>query len=811
MAHHYSHPGTSNSPTLIPPSHHFHTPTPAIPFSSPLAYHTETSTLSPASLSPGPSTHFGSYPGSLPTQSAFLSAGPLSYPTLFTTSVLSGPRDDKAETSNDLELDMGFDRDFDPLESHETLLSLEDVQPSTPAPARAPSLTASPSSKRPVQPPRPPNAWILYRSDKLKAIAAGEQLPNLDSLLAESGVSGGSVSASSGEESGTDARPLTDGAGNVSSTAPSSQVPSPDAPGAGATPKKKKKAKKGAKEPTEGMLALGKGKSGRGLPQTDISKMISMLWKREAPEVRAKYDRLSELRKLEHLEKYPGYKFQPLRKAEKLKMREEREREREAAKQEKELQRSATRGNRRSRARTRVSPISLPYSSRPAPLGRSLSYGARSPAGAIPGPGMFLADAGAMLTDSNDEDTLRSYPFPIPATALPSMKPGDHTDNPYIDVGIGTGSAGVLSSSLQRQHGGGTSEREPQQWIGPPPAPPHMYPGGPLDMPPVPGWADIQGQGVAYAMPYIFEPIPIPGDDVGASILDRLNNDQGSVDELAATWCLLEEESTPGASGGNAPAGPGPSTSNFSHDGLFRWDADPTTAVERWHSLDASGDNFGSLGLTSSIAEQIAAGWAAQQAEIEHAPMGFYPGVLEPTTGYVNVALNDDGQLAFRSAVGDDGTGGPFLSTSQPLSPLDAWWVAASTPRGHLRHTGTSNVDSREARGSLSVHSPSSPVLRVRSTTFAPPRHVSNSAYPPTPLAGDPTLPLPWDRQPSLPFPEIPDGLATAPEELAWDDEGAHGSAQGSHAVTPTAGHHPAPPRGVRRGRAVAAQFAPTN
>jgi hypothetical protein len=61
----------------------------------------------------------------------------------------------------------------------------------------------------------------------------------------------------------------------------------------------KRKGKKGAKEPTEGLLALGKGKTGRGLPQAHISKMISELWKRESATVRAEYERRSEVKKLE--------------------------------------------------------------------------------------------------------------------------------------------------------------------------------------------------------------------------------------------------------------------------------------------------------------------------------------------------------------------------------------------------------------------------------------------------------------------------------------------------------------------------------
>ena len=124
-----------------------------------------------------------------------------------------------------------------------------------------------------VHTPRPPNAWILYRSDKLKAIAAGSEVPGLDDVMAELGVS----SSDSCDEQGQQAD---DGL--------------PSKPKA-----KKKKVKKGAKEPTEGMLSLGKGKTGRGLPQADISKMISMLWKRESVAVRGEYERQSEMKKAE--------------------------------------------------------------------------------------------------------------------------------------------------------------------------------------------------------------------------------------------------------------------------------------------------------------------------------------------------------------------------------------------------------------------------------------------------------------------------------------------------------------------------------
>jgi hypothetical protein len=96
------------------------------------------------------------------------------------------------------------------------------------------------------------------------------------------------VSSSSGEESSAEA-------GLTSATSVS-------ATGTGTDEEKpivKRKGKKGAKEPTEGLLRMGKGKTGRGLPQAHISKLISELWKRESPTVRGEYERRSEAKKLE--------------------------------------------------------------------------------------------------------------------------------------------------------------------------------------------------------------------------------------------------------------------------------------------------------------------------------------------------------------------------------------------------------------------------------------------------------------------------------------------------------------------------------
>jgi hypothetical protein len=113
-----------------------------------------------------------------------------------------------------------------------------------------------------AQPPRPPNAWILYRSDKL------QQLP-------------------------------------------------PPLPG---HPK-----------PT----------------QAEVSKIISAQWRNEREDVRALYEQRAEMAKAEHARLYPNYRFAPMKRADKDRIREER-------RQAKEQERAGRRG------RVRVAPYPPP-------------------------------------------------------------------------------------------------------------------------------------------------------------------------------------------------------------------------------------------------------------------------------------------------------------------------------------------------------------------------------------------------------------------------------------------------------------------
>lgn len=102
---------------------------------------------------------------------------------------------------------------------------------------------------------RPPNAWILYRSEMLKHLSDGKPVEGLEAALEE--------------------------LNNP-----------PEEPKDGKKSKKSNK-KAPAKGSQELIGQLGGGKGGRGLPQAEISRVISVLWKREDPERRRHYENLA--------------------------------------------------------------------------------------------------------------------------------------------------------------------------------------------------------------------------------------------------------------------------------------------------------------------------------------------------------------------------------------------------------------------------------------------------------------------------------------------------------------------------------------
>jgi hypothetical protein len=237
------------------------------------------------SITPEGVYQFNAYPHSFPSNPYF---PPLPANTLSQSPPPWYTEEEGGEIGSGLHL--GLDMELD-LELADLNTDHERAQSEAPSPVKKATKTS--------QPPRPPNAWILYRSEKLRAIGAGETIPGLDAIKAEIAIGSSSGSASSGEDNSN----LDKGKGKSTDETPASSdqqtfdagsMPPPPPP-----PSKAKKPKKGSKEPTEGYLSLGRGKTGRGLPQADISKMISMLWKRETEAVRTKYEDMAEQKKQE--------------------------------------------------------------------------------------------------------------------------------------------------------------------------------------------------------------------------------------------------------------------------------------------------------------------------------------------------------------------------------------------------------------------------------------------------------------------------------------------------------------------------------
>lgn len=142
-------------------------------------------------------------------------------------------------------------------------------------------------------PPRPPNAWILYRSEKLKAIAAGEKLANLEAILAEQ-----QAEAQRANE-GTSRAPR---GGNKRRGG--SQTSSKSSKGK-AKGKKKAGDHDTESEPTDGRSppqdsANSDGNTAsKAVPQAEISKVISLMWKREKKEEKARFEKMAQLKKAE--------------------------------------------------------------------------------------------------------------------------------------------------------------------------------------------------------------------------------------------------------------------------------------------------------------------------------------------------------------------------------------------------------------------------------------------------------------------------------------------------------------------------------
>nr|XP_018267335.1 uncharacterized protein I303_01321 [Kwoniella dejecticola CBS 10117]OBR89493.1 hypothetical protein I303_01321 [Kwoniella dejecticola CBS 10117] len=520
---------------------------------------------------------FATYPQSYPTTSYFPHQQPaVPISTAFSASPPWQTTDTERNASG---LDVDLEVDYEGMTDDGT--------------ARSSHLTASPmrsesSSKDPI--PRPPNAWILYRSDMLKDLASGNDIPGLDAVLTKLGY-GPSTSASS-DESHNEASSVAQSSstkGKSKGKTDSEMMPPPST-------KTGKKSKKVKKEPTEQFLSLGTGKTGKGLPQAHISKLISTLWKNETEERKAFYERKADIRKIEHQRKYPEYKFQPMRKADKLRQREEREREKEELKRQKEAEKQAGKAKRHQRRRNRLSPAS-PYAlmnqgKRPetGSISRSLSYSGESlqPAsqwwstGSAGRPTTSYAGPRRETEPSPryglGAEPLGMYPFPFPTGALPALGPEDIAAQQQTQQG--TPGAMIAQDYHQWQE----SLAQPQDRLTPVAPAPHVYieptlevvPSAPamsqqsstsnsseiysalsessISEPPdiVPTQLPVEGLGVYptmhSAVPFIADPLPMdiqgrPMPILGFEDIQPLpDDDNGDPAALAELWWNLQDE-----------------------------------------------------------------------------------------------------------------------------------------------------------------------------------------------------------------------------------------------------------------------------
>ncbi|KAH8828117.1 hypothetical protein DL96DRAFT_1148477 [Flagelloscypha sp. PMI_526] len=57
---------------------------------------------------------------------------------------------------------------------------------------------------------------------------------------------------------------------------------------------------------------------GKGMTQADLSRVIANMWKTETDAVRGEYERRAEIKKAEHYARFPNYRFQPVKKEERV-------------------------------------------------------------------------------------------------------------------------------------------------------------------------------------------------------------------------------------------------------------------------------------------------------------------------------------------------------------------------------------------------------------------------------------------------------------------------------------------------------------
>ncbi|KAK6905910.1 hypothetical protein I203_106745 [Kwoniella mangroviensis CBS 8507] len=770
----------------------YQSPDPSNPSSSSMSLRTSQSSSrsqSPPSLTYSYSNPniFASYPQSYPTTDYFPQQHPQIIPPSANSHAGSPPWQTTDTEANASGLDVDLDVDLEGMTDEGT----GKLSYSTASPGKSLKVSGKDSI------PRPPNAWILYRSDILKDLASGNDIPGLDAVLTKLGY--GPVTSASSDESTNESVSATKGKSKEATD--SEMMPPPSTI-------KVKKSKKGVKQPTEEFLSLGRGKTGKGLPQAHISKLISTLWKNETEERKAFYERKADLRKIEHQKKYPDYKFQPMRKADKIRQREEREREREELKRQKEAEKQAGKAKRHQRRqRNRVSPSS-PYSvmnstKRPdtGSLARSLTYSGESskngdqwwanagPSAAYGGPRRETEPAPSRY--ALGADPLGVYPFPVPIDALPALAPDDSS----IMHQQGTPSAMIAEDYHSWQHRQNHGHPQPHPMFTPAPsahmesrqrshtprAPamshqsssdihpslrpptqaqqsiPHPQPPQVEEVPPQP----MHGLGVYPSMhsavPFIADPLPMDAHGRPMAILglDDIQpfpeDDNGDPAMLAEMWWNLQDEDVRD----DLENATGPSGLLADERTLQVYDINADEAgrssaarVSITPTDVPSGSNSAApLTPSTTFLPQEPLGIPAGEVAYPY-PQGFVPMYVSviPEDGNIDPSIPffAPGYDANLSYLPMDATldpslfvpideQGPFLSTQQPMSPTESW-SAGPTPR---------EATFLRAAGPESTRIPSNSsegtVRTVSSNQQSAPRYVSNSAYPLTPSSQDPT------------------------------------------------------------------------
>ena len=228
----------------------------------------------------------------------------------------------------------------------------------------------------------------------------------------------------------------------------------------------------------------------------------------------------------------------------------------------------------------------------------------------------------------------RSYPFPIPPDSLPSLASGDHArDDPFVGESRmeklfeitrhssplilppdRTQSSPLVHHSVQSRPSPQRPRSSPQSqhlntsgvWrahasnlesiqraSSPPteqqrePKPEHAAPfliwPSDLHFPPAEGFplGDYPALGPAYAVPYVFEAIPLSPDPAEAQEEAEFSLPEiGDPDSLAAMWCLLEEEGARNQVDESGPIG--------TTEEPAEWAVDSRDAVEQWGHTGAS-------------------------------------------------------------------------------------------------------------------------------------------------------------------------------------------------------------------------------